>query len=119
MYNEIVLDLFQNASNFGVMDGPHITGQSGVPGEGPFVRIHIRTFNKIIEEASFETYGCPAAIACGSWTAGWIVGKTAEEAMKLDASDLLLLLGGLPLGKEHCATLAIEALRAGVAQIAD
>ncbi len=64
-----------------------------------------------IAEAWFETYGCPAAIACGSWLTKWLEGKTPEQATALEAEDLSVVLGGLPLGKEHCAQLAVKALR--------
>jgi nitrogen fixation NifU-like protein len=117
MYNETVLQLFQNATNGGTLEGSFITGRAGVQGEGPFMRIHICHLASRIMEARFETYGCPAAIACGSWTAHWIIGKTAKEANMLVARDLITIMGGLPLGKEHCATLAIEALYDGIQQI--
>ena len=38
-------------------------------------------------------------------------GRGPEMLAKLEAEDLIRILGGLPLGKEHCAQLAITALR--------
>ena len=64
-----------------------------------------------IGEAWFETYGCPTAIACGSWLMQWVEGKTKEQAKVIEPCDLELVLGGLPLGKEHRAVLAIKALQ--------
>ena len=40
--------------------------------------------------------------------------RLAEQARMLEAADVGLLLGGLPLGKEHCASLAISSLRKGL-----
>ena len=77
----------------------------------------LRVRNAIVSEGRFETYGCPAAIACGSWLMKWIEGKTTGEAGELTASDLSVALGGLPLGKEHCADLTIQALRSALSEI--
>jgi NifU-like protein involved in Fe-S cluster formation len=52
-----------------------------------------------------------AVIACGSWLMQWVKGKTKEQAKVIQPCDLELVLGGLPLGKEHCAGLAVKALR--------
>ena len=70
-----------------------------------------------IQDARFETYGCPYAVACGSWVTRWAVGRTAEQTLALEPGDLGILLGGLPLGKEHCAGLAVNSLRKAVAAL--
>ena len=41
----------------------------------------------------------------------WITGRLLAMSEALDAATLMKLLGGLPLGKEHCADLAVRALR--------
>ena len=89
-------------------------GQDGIPGEGPYMTLYLRLEGENIAEASFETYGCPAAIACGSWLTQWITGKTADAASIITADDLMRVVGGLPLGKEHCASLAVNALRSAM-----
>ena len=61
--------------------------------------------------------GCPNAIACGNWVARWVAGRTPGEARILEAEDLRRVLGGLPLGKEHCADLAVDALRAALRKV--
>lgn len=71
-----------------------------------------------VMQAYFETYGCPSAIACGSWLMKWLEGQTVMAAASLQASDLMAALGGLPLGKEHCAELAVKALRYALHQVA-
>ena len=38
-------------------------------------------------------------------------GRTSEVLARLTAHDLMRVLGGLPLGKEHCAGLAVTALQ--------
>jgi len=41
-------------------------------------------------------------------------GKRIEEALEITAKDVLKLLGGLPSENVHCATLAVNTLRAAV-----
>ena len=94
-----------------------IKGQSGAPGEGPYMILSLQAESDKITQANFTTYGCPYAIACGNWLTGWLKEKTLAQAGIIEAIDLSRMLGGLPLGKEHCAEIAIEALRDGLAQI--
>jgi NifU-like protein involved in Fe-S cluster formation len=89
-------------------------GQEGMPGEGPYMRILLHMEGERITTAGFETYGCPSCIACGSWITQWTEGRTREEVMKIEARDLMVVLGGVPLGKEHCVRLAVTALHRAV-----
>ncbi len=86
-------------------------GQEGLEGAGPYLKVYLKWHGDQIGEAWFETYGCPTAIACGSWLMKWVEGKTKEQAQVIEPRDLELVLGGLPLGKEHCAALATKALQ--------
>jgi len=43
-----------------------------------------------------------------------IVGKTLEEAEKIDATDIMDLLGGIPAQKLHCACLSKRTLRKAI-----
>ena len=88
-----------------------IVGQSGIPGQGPYMQFFVKVEGNLVQEAYFQTYTCPNAIACGSWVARWMEGRDPEILARLEADDLMRLLGGLPLGKEHCAYLAVNALR--------
>jgi NifU-like protein involved in Fe-S cluster formation len=63
-----------------------------------------------ITEAHFETYGCPTAIRCGDWLCKWLTGRPIIQAHVIEPKDLVKVIGGVPLGKEYCADLAIQAL---------
>lgn len=117
MYNAIVTRLFQ--SPYHQERPPEFTtqGQAGAPGEGPFLILYLTVTEGRIASAHFETYGCPSAVACGSFVCGWAEGRSTEQAVKLDAETLQKALGGLPLGKEHAAHLAISALRRATEQM--
>jgi NifU-like protein involved in Fe-S cluster formation len=88
-----------------------LTGQSGEPGQGPWMRLVAEFDGKQFIEASFETYGCPTAMRCGDWVCQWITSRSPQQVKVLEPNDLITVLGGVPLGKEHCADLAVNALR--------
>lgn len=117
MINPNLQRLAAEAITMGAIEEPEAVGRVGVPGEGPFMTMYLRSDGKHIQEARFETYGCPTAIACGSWVTQWVVGRSVDQAKALSAQDLMLVLGGLPLGKEHCAGLAAGSLQDALARI--
>lgn len=110
MFSAIVLDHFHNPRHVGPLEAATHQGVAGSPGDGPYLILWFVVEEDVIQQAAYQTYGCPAAIASGSMTATLLVGRTVEQALNLTATDLMLLLGGLPEGKEHCAQLAITAL---------
>lgn len=116
MSDSAIPRLFNDPRTLGPLPGADVTGRAGVQGEGPFLHMHLKFAGDWIESARFETYGCPVAVACGSWVTQWVAGRTPEQAGLLEAGDLIRLLGGVPLGKEHCADLAVSALRDGLRQ---
>jgi len=66
---------------------------------------------KVIDRATFQTFGCQTAIAVASVATEMIKGKTIEEAMDLSGESLSAPLGPLPPMKIHCAQLVEGALR--------
>ena len=114
MYSQLVLSLFQAPFHKGNLIGATLTGKAGIQGQGPFMEIYLIHNENVILDSGFETYTCPAAVACGSFIAKWSCGRTLEEARKITAEDLNIVLGGLPLGKEHLAALAIKALNSAL-----
>ena len=113
MYNATVLSHFSNPYHQGVLPEADAVGEAGIEGEGPYMNLYLKMSQHnsfVIEEAWYSTYGCPGAIACGSWLCQWLEGKNTEEASRVEAQDIDLLVGGLPLGKEHCAQIAADAL---------
>ena len=101
------------------MEDADVVGMAGIPGEGPFMVMAVKLEGETLTDLRYETYGCPSAIASGSWVTEWAKGKTREQAQSLEPGELMLMLGGLPLGKEHAAQLAVTALRSALAQVAE
>jgi nitrogen fixation NifU-like protein len=69
---------------------------------------------RVIDRATFQTFGCETAIAVASVATELIAGKTAEEALAMGGSELSAPLGPLPPVKIHCAQLVEGALRSAL-----
>src|SRR6476659_10147753 len=69
---------------------------------------------KVIDRATFQSFGCETAIAVASLATELIRGKTAEEALALKTEELAGELGPLPPMKVHCAQLVEGALRSAL-----
>lgn len=117
MYSETAHNHFHNPQRAGTLADADVVGQGGIPGQGPYIVLYLKVTEGQIIESRFQTYGCPAAIASGSWVADWVVGKTLDEVGMLQPSGVVDGLGGLPLGKEHCAPLAVAALGDALRQL--
>ncbi len=88
-----------------------LEGTAGDPGGGPYVTLRLTLRNDMVVAAGWESNGCPAAQTAACGMAAFAKGRTTQQLARLDASDLLALIGGLPDGKGHYADLAIDALK--------
>ncbi|MEQ1861771.1 MAG: iron-sulfur cluster assembly scaffold protein, partial [Chthoniobacteraceae bacterium] len=70
---------------------------------------------KIIDRATFQTFGCETALAVASVATELIAGKTVDEALNMSGAELSAPLGALPPMKIHCAQLVEGALRQALA----
>lgn len=111
MFSAAVLDHTLNPRNSGPLKGANRFGQTGEPGAGPYVQLWFLVVDSTIRQCSYETYGCPAAVACASFVAEFVVGKTVSQALLMAPEDISVMLGGLPEGKGHCPTLVVRAIQ--------
>ena len=114
MYNETVLDHFQNPRNTGDMSAPDGVGSVGNPACGDVMKLFIRVADGRIVEARHKTFGCAAAIACSSVASEKVVGRTLAEAVAISREQVGEWLDGLPERKMACSNLAPDAIRAAV-----
>lgn len=110
MYNEKVLEVFQNPQNVGEIPDANGVGTVGNAACGDIMKVYLKIENNVIVDARFKTFGCAAAIASSSVATEMIKGKTVEDALKLKNSDVVEALEGLPPQKIHCSVLAEEAI---------
>ena len=115
MYNEKVMDHFQNPRNVGEIKNPDGSGTVGNPICGDIMKITIQVEDGKIVDCKFKTFGCGAAVATSSQVTEMVIGKTLEEAKEISNKMVAEELGGLPPVKMHCSNLAADALQKAIA----
>lgn len=115
MYSDKVIDHFSNPRNVGEMENADAVGTVGNPKCGDIMKIYLKIKDNIIENVSFKTFGCGAAVATSSMATEMIKGKTIEDALKLTNKAVTEALDGLPPAKTHCSVLAEEAIKSAIA----
>ena len=115
MYTEKVLDHFEHPRNVGELPEYNGVGMVGNAKCGDIMKMFIQVNDDdVIENVSFKTFGCGAAIATSSMATEMIKGKSVEEALKLSNAAVVEALEGLPPQKIHCSVLAEEAVKAAI-----
>ena len=104
-----------NPHNLGEMADADSVGTAGSADCGDMLRMWLKfkekDGKKVIDRASFQSFGCQTAIAVASMATELLKGKTPEEARQLEPDDLSGDLGPLPPMKVHCGQLVEGALR--------
>ena len=117
-YSDKVIDHYENPRNVGTFDKNDEsvgTGMVGAPACGDVMRLQIKVNDEgIIEDAKFKTYGCGSAIASSSLITEWVKGKSLDDALAINNSEIAEELE-LPPVKIHCSILAEDAVKAAVA----
>lgn len=112
------MEHFKNPRNMGEMKDADSVGEVGNPTCGDLMTIFIKVKEdngkEIIDDISFQTFGCAAAIATSSMVTEMAKGKTLDEAMKITRSDVAENLDGLPPIKLHCSNLAADGLHEAI-----
>ena len=108
----------KNPRNLGEMENADAVGTVGRSDCGDMLRMWV-TFKeengrKVIDRATFQTFGCQTAIAVASVATEMIRGKTAGEALSMSGKQLSAPLGPLPPMKIHCAQLVEDALKSAL-----
>lgn len=119
--NEIeqkIEDAIANPQNMGEMSDADATGTVGSPDCGDMLRMWLKFSEKdgkkVIDRASFQSFGCQTAIAVASVATQMLKGKSIEEARNLSSTELSSGLGALPPMKIHCGQMVEGALKAAL-----
>ena len=114
-FEQKVRDALAAPQNQGEIPDADAVGTVGSPDCGDMLRMWLKFTEKdgkrVIDRASFQSFGCQTAIAVASMATELLKGKTAEEARELSANELTGDLGPLPPMKIHCGQLVEGALK--------
>ena len=111
-------DLANPLRNLGELPDADAVGSVGNAGCGDLLRVWVKFKEehgrKIIDKATFQTFGCDTAIAVASRAMDLIRGRTPEDALKVSAEEMSHELGPLPPTKIHCSELVEAAIRSAL-----
>ena len=117
-YSEKVIDHYSEPRNVGSLDKSDEnvgTGLVGAPECGDVMKLQIQVdpeTNEIMD-AKFKTFGCGSAIASSSLATEWVKGKSIDDAMSIQNTEIVEELS-LPPVKIHCSVLAEDAIKAAI-----
>ena len=117
-YSEKVIDHYKEPRNVGSLDKSEAnvgTGLVGAPECGDVMKLQIQVnpeTNEIVD-AKFKTFGCGSAIASSSLATEWVKGKSIDQAMSIQNTEIVEELS-LPPVKIHCSVLAEDAIKAAI-----
>src|SRR3982074_1632069 len=113
-----IAEALKNPQDMGELANADAVGTVGNADCGEMLRMWVKfkeeKGKKVIDRATFQSFGCETAIAVASLATELIRGKTAEEALSLKTEELAGELGPLPPMKIHCAQLVEGALRSAL-----
>ena len=117
-YSEKVIDHYNEPRNVGSLDKSDAnvgTGLVGAPECGDVMELQIQVNPKTNEivDAKFKTFGCGSAIASSSLATEWVKGKSIDQAMSIQNTEIVEELS-LPPVKIHCSVLAEDAIKAAI-----
>lgn len=110
-YSELVWRLFTEAPRAGLLEGPGTrTGWAATPANRSRLQLQVRIADRRVEDARFQAYGCPTAIAVGAWLAERAIGRSLDELAAIDAGAIRQALE-IPETRLHCALVGEDAIK--------
>jgi nitrogen fixation protein NifU and related proteins len=117
MFSPAILDHFKNPRNAGNLFDATAVVEVTNPVCGDILQLAIKIEGNRITAARFKTQGCVTAIACSSYIAEWLEGKSVDELRAVNHGKISEALGGLPQATMHGAQLAEDATAALAAKL--
>ncbi len=112
MYSATAMEHFLNPRNAGVLKGDGVgRGESDNPDCGDTAVFTLRVLEGAVAEIRFQSKGCAGAIAACSAATEWLLGKTVDEAHRINPDTIAATLGGMPEAKQGCLQMAADGTR--------
>ena len=114
VYTEIILDLYKNPMNKGVIEDADLDIEGGNPTCGDEIRIMLKVNEGKIEDVKFQGHGCAISVASESLLTEMVKGKTIDEANNITKEELFEELGNIIETRIKCALLGLTVLKRGL-----
>lgn len=118
MYNEILLNHFQNPRNVGELPPPALTIEVSNPACGDILRLSVQFAGGTVDAVKYKVRGCTASIAAGSALTEWMQGKTTAQLAELKPAAIDQAVGGLLAESKHAAVLCVDGVKAVLCKMA-
>jgi len=115
LYNETVLDHYNNPRNRGVLDAADFSHEDAGSVCGDEVRIDVRVAEGRVSAIAYSGRGCAVSQASASILTSFVEGMSLDEVAKLTNAELLEATG-IPArsARVECALLSLHVLRIGL-----
>jgi nitrogen fixation NifU-like protein len=110
-YPAHILAYYQNLTYAGVWpesEADVLTVQVGSLSAGEILQLQVKIHDQQISDVCYQILGCPYAIACSEYLAGWLMNKKIAD-LHFSVQKIITDLQ-LPSFKQHCALLAEDAV---------
>ena len=113
-YNKQVMKHFLKPKHAGKIENPDAIGRINNDMCGDLMEIYLKIEGGKIKDIKFQTMGCAAAIASSDVLCELALGKSLDEAKKIDNKLIVKRLKGLPSIKLHCSVLGERTLKKAI-----
>jgi nitrogen fixation protein NifU and related proteins len=115
IYQENILDHYENPRNFGHINEPDIKSHDSNPLCGDVFDMEFKFKEGKVDDVKFSGHGCAISTAAASLLTERVKGMRIEEARKLEKDDVLEMLGvALSPVRLKCALLPLKVLKLGI-----
>jgi nitrogen fixation NifU-like protein len=112
LYRSELMEVYKDPTHRGHLSNPSIALEKQNAFCGDHLHLSLKIKNNIIEDAKFDGEMCFVSIIGADFLIEEIIGKTIEEAKKIDQKKLLELIDlNLTTSRIACATLTLKALQ--------
>ncbi len=115
MYAEQILDYYKSPRNFGEIKNANVRARDLNPLCGDEIEIFALLNSGKISEIKFRGSGCAISQASASMLTENVLGKSAEQILKMGEPDILKILGiEVSPARKKCAMLGLWVLQKGL-----
>ena len=119
LYRDYILEHYRRPHNFGVLEDATTSHEGANPLCGDRITLQLKVRDGMITGVGFTGRGCAISQASASLLTDEVKGKPAVEAAKMNAQDVLDMLGiEISPARLKCALLSLETLQKALAPAA-